>query len=183
MAKNVFISTNMKSTKYAERIFDCVCATAVENGTFGYLNGLATGKSHIYNFVAGTTSGLKAGDIVVVDNPAWSEDTSKITNQRKDNYEIPAGTPFRVRVVAKGDEFGTAIEGVTVASQSAMDVNAYVTIDSSTGKLVASATKASTPIMEGQVLRKYVQGNTLATAAHNYGASKTIYEVKVLTFQ
>lgn len=181
MAKNVFISTNMKSTKYAERIFDVVAAVDVENGTFGYLNGLATNQTHIYNFVPGTKAGLVAGEVVVADNPAWKEDTSRITNQRRDNYVIPAGTPFRVRVVAKNDEFGTAIEGVTSASQSAMDVGAYVTIDSSTGKLVASATAASTPIMEGKVMRKYVMGATLATAAHNYGLAKTIYVVKIDT--
>jgi hypothetical protein len=181
MAKNVFVSTNMKSVKYAERIFDAVAAVDVENGTFGYLNGLATGQTHIYNFVAGTKAGLTAGDIVVADNPAWDEDTSRITNQRRDNYVIPAGTAFRVRVVAKGDEFGTAIEGVTTASQANMDVDAYVTIDASTGKLVAATTAAENPIMLGTVVRKYTQGGTLATAAHNYGMAKTIYDVKVET--
>lgn len=187
MAKmTVFESTNMASTKYAERIFDAVAATDIENGTFGYLNGLkvisGTNKEPaIYNFVAGTTAGLKSGDIVVVDNPAWSYDTSKITNQRRDQYIIPAGTVFRVRVVKKNDEFGISAEGITAASRTNLDVGAYLTIDSSTGKLVAAASAASTPIMEAVVMRKRNVGNTLVTTAHTYGYATTIYEAKITT--
>ena len=79
MAKyTVFESTNMGSTKYAERIFDAVAEKDIENGTFGYLDGLADGESVIYKFV----EGFKAGEpVVVVDNPAWKEDESKITKQ------------------------------------------------------------------------------------------------------
>ncbi|WP_455717767.1 hypothetical protein [Anaerosporobacter sp.] len=69
----VFESTNMKSTKGAERIFDCVSDVVIENGTFGYLNGLATGESVVYNFAKGTSAGKT---IVVVDQPAWTEDES-----------------------------------------------------------------------------------------------------------
>ena len=60
----VFESTNMGSTHYAERIFDAVATTDVENGTFGYLDGLADGESNIYKFVAGTKEGEP---VVVVD--------------------------------------------------------------------------------------------------------------------
>ena len=182
MAKmTVFESTNMASTKYAERIFDAVAATDIENGTFGYLDGLATGETNTYSFVAGTKAGLKAGDIVVADNPAWSYDTSKITNQRRDKYIIPAGTRFKVRVVKKNDEFGISAEGITAASKTNLDVDAYLTIDSSTGKLVASTTAASTPIMEAVVMRKRNVGNTLVTTAHTYGYTTTIYEAKITT--
>lgn len=188
MAYAVFESTNMKSTHYAERIFDCVAASDVENGTFGYLNGLKEDGGVIYNFVAGTTAGLGAGDIVVVDQPAWTEDESRITNQRKDKFVIPAGTPFRVRVVAKNDEFAISIDGFTAATKSAVEAVTnfktsamYVTIDSSTGKLVADDSNASTPIMEGRIMRKRITGGTLATAANNYGYARTMYEVKIDT--
>ena len=187
MAKyTVFESTNMGSTKYAERIFDAVAATDIENGTFGYLNGLkvisgSNKEPNVYNFVAGTKAGLTAGDIVVVDNPAWDYDTCKITNQRRDKYVIPAGTVFRVRVVKKNDEFGISAEGITAASRTNLDVDAYLTIDSSTGKLVAAASTASTPIMEAVVMRKRNVGNTLVTTAHNYGYTTTIYEAKITT--
>lgn len=179
MPYTVFESTNMNSSyRGGERIFDAIADVDIENGTFGYLNGLKTGYTNVYNFVKGTSSGK---EVVVADNPAWSEDTSRITNQRRDKYIIPAGTVFRVRVVKFDDEFGITIDGVTSASQANMDVGAYVTIDSSTGKLVAAASPASTPVMEATVMRKRVVGGTLATAAHNYGYSVNMFECKVTT--
>ena len=172
----VFESVNMGSTHYAERIFDAVADVDVENGTFGYLDGLADGETNVYNFKAGTKAGAK---VVVADNPAWTEDASRTVHQRKDKYIIEAGTKFRVRVVKVNDEFGITIEGVTAASKSKMDVGAYVTVDATTGKLVAAATSTSGAVMEAVVERKRVVGGTLATAAHNYGYSKVMYEARV----
>lgn len=178
MAYAVFESTNMASTKYSERIFDAIATTDIENGTFGYLDGLVENEDAVYNFVAG----VKAGeDVVVADNPAWDVDTSKITNQRKDKYIIPKGTKFRVRVVKKRDEFGISIDGVTVASKAKMDKGAYVTIDATTGKLVASDSKTDDAVFEGVVLRKKTKGGTLVTTANTYGYSRVMYEVKVTT--
>ena len=171
----VFESTNMGSTHYAERIFDAVATTDVENGTFGYLDGLADGESNIYKFVAGTKEGEP---VVVVDQPAWTEDTCRITNQRKDKFINEAGTPFRVRVVKKNDEFAITAEGIT--SREQLKEKAFLTIDS-TGKLKASATTTAKAIMEATVERKRITGGTIATAAHNYGYSRTIYEAKVKT--
>lgn len=186
MSYTVFESTCMGTTKYAERIFDAVATTDIENGTFGYLDGLATGESNVYNFVKGTTSGLKIGDVVVADNPAWTEDSSKITNQRRDNYIIPAGTRFRVRVVKKNDEFGISIDGVTSATQSVVTTvtdftttAVYTSIDSTTGKLVAATTKPSSGVVVGQVMRKRISGATLVTATHTYGSKTDIYEIKI----
>lgn len=179
MAKyNVFESTLMASTVGAERIYDAVCTTDVENGTFGYLNGLATGEDVTYNFVKGTATGKQ---IVVADNPAWDVDTCRITNQRRDKYIIPAGTRFRARVIKKGDVFATAIEGVTSATQSAMAKNAYVTIDATTGKLVAKASATSGAAMEGTVERERMVGGVINTTAHNYGYTTKMFEVRVTT--
>lgn len=176
---NVFETTNLGATHYAERIFDAVCSSDVENGTFGYLNGLATGYTHVYNFVPGTSEGAF---IVVANNPAWTEDNARMTSQRRDKYIIPAGTPFRVFVIKKNDEFATAIEGVTTASKEAMAKDAYVTIDSSTGKLVASASAPTgSPAFVGKVMRERIVGGTLATAAHNYGYATKLFTVKVET--
>lgn len=173
----VFESTNMGSTKYAERIFDAVATTEVENGTFGYLNGLADGESNIYKFVAGTKEGET---VVVVDNPAWDADTCRITNQRKDKYINQSGVPFRVRVIKKNDEFGITEEGITSASKQYLKEKAFLTIDS-TGKLVASESTTPSAIMEAVVERKRISGGTLVTTAHNYGHSRTIYEARVKT--
>jgi len=174
----VYESVNQKSTRGAERIFDCVASTDIENGTFGYLNGLATGESVVYNFAVGTSDGK---EIVVVDQPAWTADTTYKSNQRKDKFIIPAGTKFRVRVIADNDEFAVNTACVTTASVANFAVDAFVTIDATTGKLVASATTTADVAFEGTVIRKRVQGATLVTAANTYGYSRDMYEIKVTT--
>lgn len=172
----VLESTNMASTHYAERIFDCVATDAIENGTFGYLNGLADDQSHIYKFTKGTAEGAS---IVVADNPAWDADTSRITNQRRDQYIIPANTPFRARVIKANDEFGITKEGFTSASAGQVKVGAYATIDTSTGKLVAQADKPGSGVYFC-IMRKRMMGNTLVTTAHNYGGTDELYELRVI---
>lgn len=182
---NVFDTTNMAAVKFAERIYDAVATTDIENGTFGYLDGLAEGESHTYKFVAGT----KAGEQVVVANhPAWDEDTCRMTNQRRDKYIIPAGERFRVYVVKIGDEFGTAIEGITSATRNVVaDVTdftanaVYVTIDAATGKLVASTTSTADAVMEARIMRSRIMGGTLVTSLRNYGYSKKMFTAKVKT--
>lgn len=185
MAKYTVIeSINMASTHYAERIFDAMCDVDVENGTFGYLDGLVEGEQVVYKFVAG----FKAGEpVVVVDQPAWTEDTCRITNQRKDKYVNESGKKFRVRTVKKLDEFGITIEGVTSATQnvvtSVSDFTAnsvFLTIDA-TGKLVASKESKEDVVMEARIMRKRMMGGELITTAHKYGYSAAIYEAKVVT--
>lgn len=179
MAKyGVFESTNMKSTKGAERTYDVVASTDIENGTFGYLNGLVTGETAVYNFAVGTSTGKV---IVVVDQPAWNYDDSHRVNQRKDKFIIPAGTKFRVRVIAKTDEFGINDACVTAVSKSLLAKDAYLTIDS-TGKLVAKATTTESAPFEAKVLRTRKSGNTIVTTgAGTYGYTDTIYECGVIT--
>lgn len=177
MRYTVFESTNMKSSRFAERIFDVVADEDVENGTFGYLGKQEDDGSHVYKF----EKGFKAGETVVVaDQPAWKEDYRRTADMRRDKFIIPAGTRFRVRVVAKNDEFGITIDGVTTASQSKMKIGAFLTIDETTGKLVASETASqSNPVMEAVVERKRIVGGTLATAAHNYGYANEMFTARV----
>lgn len=187
MAKyTVFESTNMASTHYAERIFDAVADSNIENGTFGYLDGLADGESVIYNFVAGFKDGE---DVVVADNPAWTEDESRITNQRRDKYVNEAGVPFRVRSVKKRDEFGITIEGITGDTQKTVtkvsdftESPVYLTIDA-TGKLKASESTSGDAGFEAKVMRKRIVGATLSTPLRNYGYSNQIYEAKITTLK
>jgi len=171
----VFESSDMKSTKGAERIFDCISTVDIENGTFGYLNKLATGESVTYNFATGLSAG---NPVVVVDQPAWDANESLTSNQRKDKFIIPAGTKFRVRMIALTDEFAITKEGVTVATQALFLKDNYVTIDA-TGKLVASATSVPDSAFEGTVMRKRISGASLVTTANTYGYSRELMEVKV----
>lgn len=171
----VFESTNMKSSRFAERIFDAVAEEDIENGTFGYLGEQEEEGSHVYKF----KKGFKAGETVVVaDQPAW--DYRRTADMRRDKFVIPAGTRFRVRVVAKNDEFAITIGGVTPATRDKMKIGAHLTIDETTGKLVAAETAAEgTPVMEAVVERKRIVGGTLATAAHNYGYANEMFTARV----
>lgn len=176
----VFESINMGTTKYDGKIFDAVCSTDCENGTFGYITGIdSTNGDPVYTFVKGYAAGK---DVFVVDQPAWDEDNHHRVNQRRDNFTIPAGTPFRVRELKKNDKFGITIDGVTAASQSAMDTGAFVTIDSTTGKLVAKATATSGATFEGVVEGKRTMGGTLVTTAHTYGHSAVMYKIRLVTY-
>lgn len=173
----VFESTNMKSSRFAERIFDAVAEEDIENGTFGYLGEQEEEGSHVYKF----KKGFKAGETVVVaDQPAWKEDYRRTADMRRDKFVIPAGTRFRVRVVAKNDEFAITIDGVTPATRDKMKIGAHLTIDETTGKLVAAETAAEgSPVMEAVVERKRIVGGTLATAAHNYGYANEMFTARV----
>ena len=175
MAYTVFESVNMKSTRGAEFILDAVSDKDVENGTFGYLDGLVEGETHVYNFVNGTAVGKQ---VVVADNPAWDEDTCRKTNQRKDKYIIPAGVRFRVRVVAMGDTFGISIDGVTEGSRDKMVKDAFVTIDTS-GKLIAANVTTTDAVMEAVVERIRSVGGAIVAAAHTYGHKYKMYECKI----
>ena len=171
----VFESVNMGSTHYAERIFDAVCENPVENGTFGYLEGLADGYSHIYKFVPGFKAGA---DVVVVDHPAWNFDTCRITNQRRDQYVNEAGVPFRVRIVKDNDEFGITAEGFTPATRESAEVDKYLAIDA-TGKLAVSDAAAEDAVMVAKIMRKRLTGGAISTPIRSYGRICMIYEAKV----
>lgn len=169
----VFESTNMASTHYAKRIFDAVCDVDVENGTFGYLESLANGESHTYKFVAGTKEGC---EVVVVDQPAWTEDTSRKTNQRKDKFVVKAGVKFRVRVVARDDEFALSNEGFVGDPVDGK----YVSVNAD-GKLAVADAPVEGAVMNGKIMRSRVMGGIVTTAAHDYGYARKMYEVKVET--
>lgn len=171
MAYTVFESTNMASTKYAERIFDAICDVAVENGTFGHLEELAEGYSHIYKFVAGVKEGF---DVVVVDQPAWTEDECRITNQRKDNFICEANVPFRVRVIKVTDEFALSTEGF----EGEPEVKKFVTINEA-GKLAVADAPVEGAAMVGEIMRKRTMGKTLVTKIREYGYARMLYTVKV----
>lgn len=182
MKHTVFSSTNMASTKYAERIFDVVCDEDVDNGTFGYMGELV--DRNIYKFVKGTKAGEK---VLVADQPAWSEDESSVLNQRRSNFYIPAGTCFRARVVKVNDEFGITIEGVSAGTQEVvseqtdfMKNDVFLTVGDD-GKLVASTSSTDGAIMEARIERKRLMGAKLVTPLRQYGSDNFMYEARIKT--
>ena len=182
MVHTVFSSTNMASTKYAERIFDCICDEDIDNGTFGYMDKLV--DRNIYKFVKGTKAGEK---VLVADQPAWNEDESSVLKQRRNRFYIPAGTPFRARVVKVNDEFGITIEGVSAATQSVvteqtdfMANDVFLTVGND-GKLVASDSSTDGAIMEARIERKRLMGAKLVTPLRQYGSDNFMYEARIKT--
>lgn len=163
-------TTNLRATHYAARIFDCVADVDIDNGTFGYMDELAEGFSHVYNFKAGTKEGKQ---VVMAHNPEWTEDTSNRLNQRKDKFFIPAGTVFRAFVIDELDEFALSEHGFV----GAPEVDKYVSIDAS-GKLAVADAPVDGAAMVGKIMRKRQIGSTLVTAARTYGYERMMYTVK-----
>lgn len=166
-------TTNLRAVHYAARIFDAVADFDIDNGTMGYLDGLADGFTHIYNFKAGTKDGAT---VVMAHNPEWTEDTSRMINQRKDKFFIPAGTPFRAFVIDKDDEFALSTEGFV----GAPEVDKYVSINAD-GKLEVADTPVDGTAMVGKIMRTRVMGSVINTAIRDYGYSRKMYDVKVET--
>ena len=180
--RTVFDSVNMASTKYSERIFDCIADTDIDNGTFGYMGELV--DRNMYKFVPGTKAGEK---VLVADQPAWNEDTSSVLNQKRANFYIPAGTPFRARVVKVNDEFGITIEGVSEATKTVVTEQAdfakndvFLTVGTD-GKLVASQSSTEGAAMEARVERKRLMGAKLVTPLRQYGSDNFMYEARIKT--
>jgi hypothetical protein len=175
MAYGVFESTNMRSTHAGGRIYDCVANVDIENGTVCYLDGLATGETDIYTAKKGVSAGKT---LVIADQPAWSADDSKITNQREDAFIIKAGTPFRGRVIYVDDKFAVNKECFAAAAQDSLEAGLAVTVDGDTGKLVAKGA-GSTVGFAGTIEYTRKRGETLVTSAHTYGDTSMRYIIKV----
>ena len=171
MIHTVCETSNLRCVHYAERIWDAVADVDVDNGTLGYLGDAAVEGGVIYNFNAGTSEG-KA--VVLAHNPEWTEDTSRMTNQRKDKFFVPAGVPFRAYTLHEGDEFALSTEGFV----GTPEIGKYVSIDNN-GKLAVADAPVEGAAMVGKIMRKRQIGSTLVTDARTYGYSRMMYMVKV----
>lgn len=171
MVHTVCETTNLRAVHYAERIWDAVADFDVDNGTLGYLDGVSVEGGVIYNFKTGSSEG-KA--VVLAHNPEWTEDTSRMTNQRKDKFFVPAGVPFRAFTLHEGDEFALSVEGFA----GTPEIGKYVSIDAN-GKLAVADAPVDGAVMVGQIMRKRQVGSTLVTGVRTYGYSRMMYTVKV----
>ena len=166
-------TTNLRAVHYAERIWDAVSDVDIDNGTLGYLDGQSEEGGVIYNFKTGTKEGAP---VVLVHMPEWTEDTSRMTNQRKDKFVNVAKVPFRAFTLAVGDEFSLSPEGFA----GDPEVGKYVSIDTN-GKLAVSDSPVEGAVMVGKIMRKRQIGSTLVTGIRNYGYARMMYTVKVET--
>lgn len=165
-------TSNLRAVHYAERIWDAVSNVDIDNGTLGYLEDKEDGGV-IYDFKAGTKEGAP---VVLVHMPEWTEDTSRMTNQRKDKFTNVANRPFRAFTLAEGDEFALSTEGFV----GTPEIGKYVSIDTN-GKLVVADAPADGAAMVGKIMRKRQIGSTLVTGIRTYGYARMMYTVKVET--
>lgn len=170
MIHTVAETTNLRAVHYAERIWDAVSNVDIDNGTFGYLTNPTDGGV-IHDFAKGTKDGAF---VVMAHNPEWTEDTSRLTNQRKDKFFIPAGVSFRAFTIKEGDEFALSPEGFA----GTPEVGKYVSINSD-GKLAVADAPVEGAAMVGKIMRKRQIGSTLVTDVRTYGYERMMYTVKV----
>ena len=173
MIHTVCETSNLRCVHYAERIWDAVADFDVDNGTLGYLDGVSVEGGVIYNFKAGTAEG-KA--VVLAHNPEWTEDTSRMTNQRKDKFTNVAKRPFRAFTLVEGDEFALSPEGFV----GTPEIGKYVSINAD-GKLAVADAPVEGAAMVGKIMRKRQIGSTLVTDVRTYGYARMMYMVKVET--
>ncbi len=166
-------TSNLRCVHYAERIWDAVSTEDIDNGTFGYLDGVETEGGVIYNFVKGTKDGAF---VTMAHNPEWTEDTSRMTNQRKDKFFVPAGVPFRAYTIHEGDEFALSETGF----EGTPEIGKYVSINAN-GKLAVADAPVDGAAMVGKIMRKRQVGSTLVTGVRDYGYARMMYMVKVET--
>ena len=166
-------TTNLRAVHYAKRIWDAVSDVDIDNGTLGYLDGQHEEGGVIYDFKAGTKDGA---EVVLVHMPEWTEDTSRMTNQRKDKFTNVANRPFRAFTLAEGDEFALSAEGFA----GTPEIGKYVSIDAN-GKLEVADAPVEGAAMVGKIMRKRQIGSTLVTGVRKYGYERMMYTVKVET--
>lgn len=164
-------TTNLRAVHYAERIWDGICDIDIDNGTLGYLDGQFEEGGVIYNFKAGTKEGAP---VVLVHNPEWTEDTSRMTNQRKDKFFNKAGVPFRCFTLAVGDEFALSDSGF----EGKAEIGKFVSINAE-GKLAVADAPVEGAVMVGKIMRQRKIGSTLVTGVRTYGYERMMYTVKV----
>ena len=166
-------TTNLRAVHYAERIWDAVCDMDIDNGTIGYIDGLADGYTHIYNFKAGTQEGMTP---VLVHMPEWNADTSNRLNQRKDKFFNEANVPFRAFTLKEGDEFALSEHGFAGTPV----VGKFVSVDAN-GKLAVADAPVEGAVMVGEIMRERRIGSTLVTDLRTYGYGRMMYTVRVVS--
>lgn len=164
-------TTNLRAVHYAERIWDGLIDEDIDNGTIGYLDGQVEDGGFIYNFVKGVKEGMSP---VLVHMPEWTEDTSRMINQRKDKFVNVANVPFRCFTLHKGDEFALSEHGFA----GTPEVGKFVTVDAD-GKLAVADAAPEGAVMVGKIMRKRRIGSTLITNVRTYGYERWMYTVKV----
>lgn len=175
MAKYTILeTTSLRATRWAKRILDAVSTKDLENGVIGYVETLADGETHIYNFVEGLKEGMQP---VIVNNPAYNPLALTQRDKADESQFInKAGKPFRVFQLTDLDEFAVTAEGFAEAERNTLATKKKYTVDS-TGKFI-TATGTEGLVLELVRIRK---DGYPTTVINNIAMGTTFYELKVVS--
>lgn len=173
MSYAVFESVNMASTRGAARIFDAVCATDVQNGTIGYIS-FAAKNNGFYTF----TAGVKEGEtIVIVDQPAFDAECSRLAKNHRSNFIVKANTPFTVRELKKNDVIG--ISDYSIKDNSGLAVEHFVKVADEDGTMTYSAVTTPDAKVEFTVEGVRMSGGAIAGKKGMVGKQVKIVELRL----
>lgn len=193
---NVVETTNM----WGAKCLSFQATSDIENGMLVAKGDLVTGETDIYTAAVPTT----ADEVYLVANPAWSYDDSSATSQNEENFINKAGVPFRVYQLKKDNKFkiySTAITPATSgsgesATETPVAVGQYITVDGTTNKPKAVATKPTSgfvgkviaieeigfPYCVGSLGQNVVigSGDTAVTMGHSVDTRVTKVTIEVI---
>jgi len=131
---NVVETTNL----YGSKCLSFQATTDIENGMLIAKGDLVTGEKEIYTATVPTTD----DEVYLVANSAWSYDDSSTTSQNEENFINKANIAFRGFQLKKDNKFKTYSTGITpIGEDTALAVGQFITIDGTTHKPKAVATK------------------------------------------
>lgn len=193
---NVVETTNM----WGAKCLSFQATSDIENGMLVAKGDLVTGETDIYTASVPTT----ADEVYLVANPAWSYDDNRATDQNEENFINKAGVPFRVYQLKKDNKFkiySTAITPATSgsgesATETAVAVGQYITIDGATNKPKAVTAKPASgfvgkviaveeigfPYCVGSLGQNVVigSGDTAVTIGHSVDTRVTKVTIEVI---
>lgn len=119
----------------------------VENGAIVGKGDLVTGEDSIYTALDDYSDGM-----YLVANPAWSYDTSHITNQNEENFINEAGIPYRVYKLVKDDKYKIGNTSAELEEGNFVEFKdgAYVKSESATKLKVVKIEEVGFPYYIGQ---------------------------------
>jgi len=101
----------VKSTRVGH-IYNVQSADALENGSIGYLNGLASGEKEVYAFAKYATATITTKKAVLIAHPEIMDNESTMALRRLSGFVNTAATPVRAYELAVGDIFSVSADMV-----------------------------------------------------------------------
>lgn len=160
----------VKSTRTGH-IYNVLSADALDNGSIGYLNGLASGEREIYALGKYATATIGTKKAVLVAAPEIVADESSVAKKKLSAFVNPANVPVRAYELSLGDIFSVSSDMVTALATDVVVGNSVIATNASykfseiaspagteqfTAKIIAVETMGTVPVQGGGNVYKYV---------------------------